>query len=80
MAKYLESQLKNIKGVNITREVRTNAVFAIIPPEICPALQEKHHFYIWDEDTGEVRWMCSFNTQKEHIDQFVKDIENLITR
>ncbi len=80
MAKYLESQLKGFEEVKITRAVQTNAVFAIIPPEICSELQKKHHFYIWDEETGEVRWMCSFNTQKEHIDQFVKDIENLLSR
>lgn len=80
MAKYLESRLRKIKGVHITRAVQTNAVFAIIPPKACKELQKKHHFYTWDEESGEVRWMCSFNTQKEHIDQFVKDIENLLTR
>ena len=78
MAKYLQQQLAEIKEVKITRPVQTNAVFAIITPKLCKELQKNHYFYIWDEQTNEVRWMCSFNTRKEDIDLFVKDLKNLI--
>lgn len=78
MAKYLEQQLKEIKEVKISRPVQTNAVFAIIDSSLCKKLQEKQYFYIWDEQTNEVRWMCSFNTRKEDIDQFVQDLKGLI--
>lgn len=78
MAKYLEQQLKDIKEVKISRPVETNAVFAIIDSTICEKLQEKQYFYIWDEQTNEVRWMCSFNTRKEDIDLFVEDLKSLI--
>lgn len=78
MAKYLESELAGIKDVIISRPVETNVVFAIIPQDLCKKLMKKHYFYIWDENTGEVRWMCSFNTRKEDIDNFVSDIKELI--
>jgi threonine aldolase len=78
MAKYLENKLKGIKGVIISRPVETNVVFAIIHPDLCEKLMKKHYFYIWDEVTGEVRWMCSYNTTKEDIDKFVADIKALI--
>lgn len=78
MAKYLENKLKGIKGVIISRPVETNVVFAIIHPDLCEKLMKKHYFYIWDEITGEVRWMCSYNTTKEDIDKFVADIKALI--
>lgn len=78
MAKYLENELKKIKEVIISRPVETNAVFAIIKPELCKKFQEKQYFYTWDQETGEVRWMCSFNTRKEDIDQFIKDLKGLI--
>ncbi len=77
MAKYLEKKLQNIEMVRISRPVETNAVFAIIPKYMNEKLKEKHYFYTWDEETGEVRWMCSFNTTKENIDCFVEDIVKL---
>ena len=78
MAKYLESELAGIKDVVISRPVETNVVFAIISADLCEKLMKKHYFYIWDEETGEVRWMCSFNTTKKDIDNFVSDIKELI--
>ena len=78
MAKYLESELKGIKGVVISRPVETNVVFAVIPSDLCDKLMKKHYFYVWNEESGEVRWMCSFNTKKEDIDNFVADIKSLL--
>lgn len=76
MAKYLESKLMEIPYVKISRPVETNAVFAYISKELYEKLSEKHMFYIWDEETMEVRWMCSFETKKENIDEFIEDIKN----
>ncbi|MFA6333952.1 MAG: low specificity L-threonine aldolase [Bacteroidales bacterium] len=78
MAKYLESELKPISQVKISRSVETNVVFACIPKDLCTKLMKRHTFYIWDEATTEVRWMCSFNTKKEDIDKFVNDIKSLV--
>lgn len=75
MAKYLESKLQRFPSVKITAPVQTNAVFATIPKDLYEKLSAKHTFYIWDESTMEVRWMCSFNTHKEDIDNFINDIE-----
>lgn len=78
MAKYLEKLLKEISQVQITQKVESNAVFAIIPKWLTEELLKKYYFYTWDEQTGEVRWMCSFNTQKENIEEFVADIKGLL--
>lgn len=75
MAKYLESKLKEIPSIRISRPVETNAVFAYISKELYEHLSQKHMFYIWDEETMEVRWMCSFNTTKQDIDAFIDDIK-----
>lgn len=78
MAKYLEARLEEIPQIRISRPVETNAVFAYIPRELYDKLSQKHMFYIWDEDTMEVRWMCSFDTHKENIDEFIQDIKESI--
>lgn len=78
MAQYLKKRLEEIPQIKISRPVETNAVFAYISKELYEKLSEKHMFYIWDEETMEVRWMCSFDTKKENIDDFIKDIKTLI--
>jgi len=78
MAQYLETKLKDIPQVVVSRAVQTNAVFAVLPVEVSLKLREKHYFYVWDEDINEVRWMCSFNTKKENIDLFIKDLKSLV--
>lgn len=74
MAKYLQKRLKDIPEISITRPVETNAVFAIIPKKLYEIVSKKHFFYIWEESTMEVRWMCSFNTTEKDIDDFIEDI------
>lgn len=70
MARKLYEAVKDIPSIEITRPVEANAVFARIPASMIPRLQEKFFFYVWDEDTNEVRWMCSFDTQEKDIDEF----------
>jgi len=77
MAKYLEQELKTVPQIKISRPVETNVVFAFVPKDLCDKLLKLHYFYIWDEETYEVRWMCSFNTTKDDIDIFIKDIKRL---
>ena len=76
MASYLATQLSGTPGITITKPVETNTVFAIVPPYLTERLLEKYFFHIWNEDIGEVRWVCSFNTTKEDIDGFVNDIKS----
>jgi threonine aldolase len=70
MAKMLEAEVMKINGIRITQPVQSNAVFAILPKEIIPVLQEAFFFYVWNEATGEVRWMCSYDTTEEDVLNF----------
>jgi len=77
MATYLAKKLSTIKEVNISRPVETNAVFAILPKKWIAPLQQKIPFYTWDAKINEVRFICSFNTTREHIDQLIALFNNL---
>ncbi len=79
MARLLYDRVKGISGVKVTSEVESNGVFAVIPPEIIPRLQEEFFFYVWDDKTSEVRWMTSWDTQVEDIERFGKLLESLIS-
>lgn len=78
MARELHGAVKDIQGVTITREVESNAVFAIIPREVIPLLQEHYFFYVWDEETSEVRWMCSYDTTREDVEGFASMLGSLL--
>ncbi len=71
MAAYLYKSIKDFPEVEITQPVQSNGVFARLPKEIIKNLQQKFFFYDWNEEAGEVRWMTSFDTTREDIENFV---------
>lgn len=78
MAQYFAQKLVEIEHITITQPVTVNSLFAIMPAEIIPPLQQKYHFYLWNEHRNEVRLMCSWNTTQEMIDEFIKDLRAAI--
>lgn len=78
MAQKLYAAVETIPGVEVTRPVESNAVFAKIPPDIIPALQKEFFFYVWDEDLSEVRWMCSFDTSEADIESFASLLRSML--
>lgn len=78
MAKRLSEEVKKIPQVKITQEVQSNGVFAIVPKDIIPQLQDQYFFYEWNEFTGEVRWMTSWDTTTDDIDGFIATLKKLV--
>lgn len=70
MASRLAGAVTGIDGVEITRPVQANALFVRLPRAATDALLKEFDFYVWDELTGEVRWMCCWDTTAEDIDTF----------
>ncbi len=75
MAKKLAAELKRFPQLKLTQDVKANGVFCIMPPELVPLMQEAYFFHIWDQQTYEVRLMCSWDTTEEDIDTFVRLLE-----
>ena len=74
MARELESRVRSIEGVTVVRPVQANAVFAILPADVTERLQERFRFYTWDKATGEVRWMCSWDTTLDDVEAFASAV------
>lgn len=77
MARLLAEEAGKVPGVEITRPVEVNAVFAKLPPEAAGKLKNDHFFYTWDEVTGEVRWMTSFDTLENDVRAFARAMERV---
>ncbi|SDY75321.1 threonine aldolase family protein [Herbiconiux ginsengi] len=70
MAQRLRAAVVDLPGVTLTQQTQSNAVFAILPPGVADRLRESFRFYDWNPATGEVRWMCAFDTTEADIDAF----------
>lgn len=81
MAARLRSQLDEavaagrITGLAFTQPTQANAVFATLPAGVADRLRAAYRFYDWNPATGEVRWVCSFDTSEDDIDAFTAAIE-----
>jgi threonine aldolase len=72
MAKRLADAITAIDGVELAYPVEANGVFANLPAPAIERLREAlpaaMPFYVWDEDAGTVRLMCSWDTTAEDVD------------
>jgi threonine aldolase len=71
MAKLLAQELGRIQQVELTQPVESNGVFARLPKKYIAPLQKRYFFYVWNEQTSEVRFMTSFDTTPDDISDFV---------
>jgi threonine aldolase len=78
MALRLYHAVSGIDGVEVARPPVVNAVFAVLPPPARDRLMREFDFYEWDNASGEVRWMCSWDTTPEDIDRFAAAIATAI--
>ncbi len=81
MARLLKRRLRKIRPrIKINQAVQANAVFATIPGKYVAQLHQKYFFYVWDEETSEVRFMTSFDTTKEDVDDFAELVAKTVGR
>lgn len=80
MAQYLADRAKDLPGITIPHAVESNAVFPLLPGKAIPHIQKEAFFYVWDEKTHQVRWMTSFDIQKEDVDEFVEVVEKYVDK
>lgn len=74
MAQRLLIAVRDIPGIEITRPVRANAIFAKMNRPAIARAQERFFFYVFDEALSEVRWMTHWATTKADIDAFAQAI------
>jgi threonine aldolase len=72
MARLLADELEQIPQVRLTQPVESNAVFAVFPREHVAAVQSHFFFYVWNDETSEVRLMCSFDTTEADVRELVR--------
>lgn len=74
MASYLGNELQKISGIEIIHPIDANLIFAKMPVEIIKPLQQQFHFYEFDPLKHIARFVTSFDTKKDEIDQLISQI------
>ena len=80
MAKLLEKEVSLIPKIKVVYKVEANGVFAEVPKSAIARLQERYFFYVWNEEQGVVRWMCSFDTTEGDVKEFAKFLREIVSR
>jgi threonine aldolase len=80
MARLLQKEVSKIPQVKIVYKVEANGVFAKIPRQAIAKLQKRYFFYVWNDEESVVRWMCSFDTNAEDVQQFAKFVAQTVRR
>ena len=78
MARLLEQEIRRIPRTKTVYPVDANGVFAQIPHEAIPKIQERYFFYVWNEEESVVRWMCSFDTTEEDVKEFAAFVAQVV--
>jgi threonine aldolase len=79
MARRLERAVRGLPGLRLTQPVEANAVFAVLGPAATERLRRDWPFHVWDERTGEVRWMTAWDTTPEDVDAFAADVRSALS-
>jgi len=80
MAQLLARELEKIPQIRLTQRVESNGVFAFVPSRYIPLLQEQYFFYVWNEETSEVRFMASFDTTEQDVFDFVRLVRKTVSK
>lgn len=78
MARLLAAGIGDVRRVTLTQPVQANGVFARVPAEHIPALQERAFFLVWNAETTEVRWMTAWDTTENDVLRFVDAVREIV--
>ena len=73
----LHHELLNL-GFEFTQSPDANILLLKMNPDFADKLLQKHFFYIWDENTHEIRLVTSWDTIEEDIMSFVQDLKQIL--
>jgi threonine aldolase len=61
--------------VSVENPAEANAVFPVLPAWLTEVLQAEYRFYVWNQETGQVRWMCAWDTTVDDVDGLLSKLE-----
>lgn len=84
MAGVLDKGLRKLSKGNKQRlslpvETQANAVFPVMDKKLAEKLQDKWHFYDWNQTIGQYRLMCAWDTTEDDLNSFLLDAQEALS-
>ena len=76
MAKRLYDGLKELPEVTFAQKLEGNQLFFSMPERWEKALEEQYHFYYWDEPSGLIRLVTSWDTEEADVERLLQVVRN----
>jgi threonine aldolase len=64
--------------IQMPNQTQANAVFPVFPSEITKQLQDEFHFYVWNQATGQVRLMLSWDSTEADVTNFLASLQKIL--
>ena len=71
---------EGVKDVVKVEKPQANALFPYLDPAVTEELQKSFRFYVWDHLTGQVRWMCSWDTTEQDVEEFISLVKAKVSK
>jgi threonine aldolase len=75
MAGRLYEAVRELPGVSVELVPQANALFPRLDRDVAARLSKRFPFSTWNEATGEVRWVCAFDTTEADVDAFAAALD-----
>ena len=69
---------KSNKQIKVPNPTEANAVFPVLPAKVTAKLQKDFRFYVWNQATGQVRWMCAWDTTPADVDGLLEALKKAL--
>ena len=80
MAQLLRRRIEETGNFEFTQPTQANTLLLKLAPDVTEQLLKNHFFYVWDEQTNEIRLVTSWDTTEEDIESFVSDLKKIIEK
>jgi threonine aldolase len=64
--------------VIVRNKAEANAVFPELPEDVANKVMADYRFYVWNQATGQVRWMCAWDTTQEDVDGIIQSLKKAL--
>jgi len=66
-------------AVSVPNPTEANAVFPILSEQVTEKLLANYRFYVWNQATGQVRWMCAWDTTEADVDGLLATLKTVLS-
>ena len=74
MARLLRRKIEEVGPFEFTQKTQANTLLLKMEPQMTEEMLKKHFFYVWDENTHEIRLVTSWDTTEKDVLDFAEDL------